>query len=111
MGRKREPVTNRLFKTLPHPDRKANIGVVRFSPDGTRLMMSGYPSGVVQFWDTTTWKETARLDTPSGLRSSWDYALPTPDWKSVLVYTMSRKVVREETDGKVRQRLQIDGRI
>jgi hypothetical protein len=110
-GRKTELVTDRLVRTLPHPDRKANIGVVRFSADGTRFMMTGYPSGVVQIWDARTWKETARLDTPSGLRSSWDYALPMPDWKSVLVYVMSRKLVREEQGGKVKERLQIDGRI
>jgi WD40 repeat protein len=110
-GAKREPVTDRLIKTLPHPDRQASIGVVRFSSDGTRFMMSGYPSGVVQIWDTKTWKETARIDTPSGLRNTFDYALPTPDWKSVLVHVMNRKVVREEKDGKVNERLQITGRI
>jgi WD40 repeat protein len=110
-GRKTEPVTDRLVKTLPHPDRKANIGAVRFSPDGSRFMMTGYPSGVVQLWDARAWKETARLETPSGLRSSWGYALPSPDWKSILVYQMSRKLVREEKDGKVKERLQVDGRI
>jgi WD40 repeat protein len=110
-GAKREPATDRLIKTLPHPDRQASIGVVRFSGDGTRFMMSGYPSGVVQIWDTKTWKETARLDTPSGRRNTFDYAVPTPDWKSVLVHVMSRKVVREEKDGKITERLQIDGRI
>lgn len=108
---KTEPTTDRLTKTLPHPDRKANVGVVRFSPDGARLMGSGYPSGVVQFWDTKTWAETARLDTPTGLRASWDYAIPTPDWKGVLVYGRTRKVVKEEKGGKVTERLQVDGRI
>jgi WD40 repeat protein len=96
---------------LPHADRQSNVGVIRFSPDGTRLMMCGYPSGIVQVWDTRTWKETSRIDTPSGLRSSWDYALPTPDWKSVVGYVMSRKLVREEKDGKVKDRVQVDGRL
>jgi WD40 repeat protein len=110
-GRKPEPVTARLLRTLPHPDRQSNVGVIRFSPDGTRFMMTGYPSGIVQVWDARAWKETARMDTPSGLRGSWDYAVPTPDWKSILVHNMTRKVVSEEKDGKVRQRLQVDGRI
>lgn len=110
-GRKLEPVTKRLLRTLPHPDRQSNVGVVRFSPDGSRLMGSGYPSGTVQVWDTSTWKEVARMDTPSGLRSSWDYAVPTPDWKSVLVHNRTRKLVRQEKGGKVVQRLQVDGRI
>src|SRR5262249_3936354 len=68
-------------------------------------------SGVVQVWDTRTWKETARLDTPPGSRSSLRYANPTPDWKAILVDVRTRKLVREEKDGKVHERLQIDGRI
>ncbi|MBI3410877.1 MAG: PD40 domain-containing protein [Planctomycetes bacterium] len=110
-GPKRDPVTERLVKTLPHPDRKASISDVRFSPDGKRMMMAGYPSGVVQLWDTANWKETARFDTPSGLRNNWNYANPTPDWKTILVDVKTRKVVREEKDGKVSDRLEINGRI
>jgi WD40 repeat protein len=110
-GRKTEPVTDRLVKTLPHSDRSSNVGVVRFSADGARFFMTGYPSGVVQIWSTRTWKETGRAETPIGLRGSWDYALPTSDGKSLLVYMMGRKVVREEKGGKVKDRLQIDGRI
>src|SRR5262245_40076977 len=75
------------------------------------MMMAGYPSGVVQIWDTKTWKESARIDTPSGIGSSWLYANPTPDWKTILVDVRTRKLVREEKDGKVSQRMQIDGRI
>jgi WD40 repeat protein len=110
-GRKAEPVTTRLIRTLPHPDRKATIGVVQFSPDGSRLLMAGYPSGIVQVWDAKYWKETARVDTPGGLRSSWSYAVATADWKAVLVHVKTRKLVREEKDGKIAERLKIDGRI
>jgi WD40 repeat protein len=110
-GPRREPVTVRLTRTLPHPDRKATIGDVRFSADGTRLLTAGYPSGVVQIWDTTTWKEVARLDTPSGLRNSLRYASPTPDWKTILVDVRTRKLVREDKAGKVSERLQVDGRV
>jgi DNA-binding beta-propeller fold protein YncE len=110
-GPKREPVSKRLVKTLPHPDRMATIGDVRFSADGTRLLMAGYPSGVVQVFDARTWKETARLDTPSGLRSSLRYANPTPDFKTILVDVRTRKLVRADRGGKVNERLQIDGRI
>jgi WD40 repeat protein len=110
-GPKREPVTERLFKTLPHPDRTVVIADVRFSGDGKRMMMAGFPSGVVQLWDTTTWKETARLNTPRGRRNSLLYANPTPDWKTILVDFSTRKVVREEKGGKVSERMQIDGRI
>lgn len=110
-GPKREPVSERLVKTLPHPDRKVTVGDVRFSPDGKRLLTSGYPSGIVQVWDTTSWKEIVRINTPSGSRSSLIYAIPTPDWKTLLVHVRSRKLVREEKAGKVHERLQIDGRV
>ncbi len=110
-GPKPEPITDRLIKTLPHSDRQATVGDVRFSTDGTRFMMAGYPSGVVQLWDTAAWKETARLETTSGLRQSLRYSNPTPDWKTILVDVRTRKVVRDEKDGKVTERLQIDGRI
>ncbi len=73
--------------------------------------MSGYPSGVVQVWDAKTWKEIARMETPSGLRSTLHYAILTPDWATLLVPTGTRKVVREEKGGKVEERLQADGRI
>jgi WD40 repeat protein len=110
-GLKTEPVTDRLFKTLPHPDRSAAIGEVVFSPDGSRMLMAGYPTGVIQIWDAKTWKETSRIESPSGLRSSYIYARPTPDWRSILVPVMRRKAVRDQKEGKVTQRLQIDGRI
>ena len=41
-GPKPEPVTERLLKTLPHPDRQATVGDVRFSADCKRLMMAGF---------------------------------------------------------------------
>ena len=110
-GPKHEPVTERLTKTLPHPDRKASIYDLRFSPDGKRMMMVGFPSGVVQLMDTATWKEVARIEAPMGRRTNTNYANPTPDWKTILVDMNTRKVVREEKDGKVSERLQVDGRI
>src|SRR5262249_22124525 len=45
-GRQREPLTDPVFKTLVHPDRKASIAGLRFSPDGKRLLAAGYPAGV-----------------------------------------------------------------
>ncbi|MGL4555143.1 MAG: YncE family protein, partial [Gemmataceae bacterium] len=110
-GREAEPLSPLLIKTLPHPDRKAVIGQVLFSPDGTRLLAAGYPSGVVQLWDTKGWKEAGRMQTPSGLRNTWAYAVPTSDWKAVLVHARTRKPVREEKGGKIVQRVQVDGRI
>ena len=106
-----EPITDRLVKTLPHPDRKANVLTLRFAPDGSRLLGTGYPSGLAQLWDTGTWAEKARFEVPSGLRNNPDFAVPTPDWKAIYTTQRTRKVVKEEKDGKVTERLQVDGRI
>jgi hypothetical protein len=107
-GLKREPVTGRLLKTLPHPDRKAYVGNVQFSKDGARLLTAGYQ---FQFWDTATWKEAGRIGSLSGLHGDLSDATVTPDWKTVLVGSRTRRRVREEKGGKVVERLQVDGRI
>lgn len=96
---KPEPVSPRLVKTLVHPVRRANVLTVRFSDDGSRLFAAGYPSGVVHLWDTGTWKELRRIETPLGMRSA-SYAVLSPDWKTLYVPVEGDKFVRGEKDGK-----------
>ena len=110
-GPKAEAVAESFVATLTHPDRKAVIWTVKFSNDGKRLFISGYPSGIVQIFDVESRKETRRIDTPAGLRGSADYALITPDWKTLYVPVEVRKVTSSEKDGKVVQRLEESGRI
>jgi WD40 repeat protein len=95
-----EPVAPELRKTLVHPDRKASVGSLHFSPDGARLFVSGYPSGVVQIFDMASGKELRRIAGPRGFRSSSEYAVPSADWKTVYVAVESRKTERVEKDGK-----------
>jgi WD40 repeat protein len=97
---KLEPVATQLVRTLVHPDRKASTGEIRFSPDGSKLMVAGYPSGVVQVFDVATGKELRRINTPPGGRSSLDYAAPDPEWKTVYVAIESRKADRQVKDGR-----------
>jgi WD40 repeat protein len=87
------------------------VSTVRFSEDGKRLFVSGYPSGIVQVWDWAAKKELRRIDTPSGLRGSASYAIITPDWKTLYVPIESKKVISSEKDGRVVQRLEYSGRI
>jgi WD40 repeat protein len=95
-----EPVAPQLKKTLVHPDRKASVGQMQFSADGTRLFVSGYPSGVVQVFDMTTGKELRRIAGPRGFRSSSAYAVPSADWKTVYIAVENRKGERVIKDGK-----------
>jgi WD40 repeat protein len=76
------------------------VHTVEFSPDGTRLFTAGYPSGIVQLWSVALGKELLRIDTPPGLRGSANYALLTPDWKSLYVPIEKRSVKQIERDGK-----------
>jgi WD40 repeat protein len=99
-GPKPEPVSPNLIASLIHPDKKASIWHVEFSPDGERLFTTGYPSGVVQIWDVASRKEVRRVETPRGYRGSAEYAILTPDWKTLYVPVEKRAVRRIERDGK-----------
>jgi WD40 repeat protein len=105
-----EPVADNLVATLVHPVRDAVPHTVTYSADGKRLFVAGYPSGVLQIFDTASYKELRRIETPSGYRSSAEYALVTPDWKTVYVTTETRKVKSIEKDGKQVHRIEESGR-
>jgi WD40 repeat protein len=106
-----EPVSDKLVGTLVHPDRKASLYSVAFSPDGSRLFATGYPSGVVQVFDAASRKELRRIETPPGPRASGEYAALTPDWKTLYVPVEVRKVKSVERDGKQVMRVEESGRI
>jgi WD40 repeat protein len=110
-GAKPEPVATNLVASLGHPDRRANLFDVQFSPDGQRLFASGYPSGVVQIWDWAAKTEVYRVDTPPGSRGSAKYALLTPDWKTLYVPVDTRTVKPIERDGKRMHRIEYAGDI
>ena len=110
-GPKAEPTAPNLIASLIHPERKANIGQVTFSPDGIRLFTSGYPSGVVQIWDVASRKEIRRIETPPGYRGTDQYALLTPDWATLYVPAYKRSVKPIERDGKRQYRYDYSGAI
>ncbi len=84
---------------------------VQFSLDGQRLFTAGYPSGIVQIWDAASRKELRRIDTPPGLRGSANYALLTPDWKTLYVPVEKRTVKTLERDGKRLYRIEESGAV
>jgi WD40 repeat protein len=108
---KQEPVSSRLLRTLVHPDRKANVVDVRFFADGTRLFAAGYPSGVVQVFDPATGKELRRIESPPGYRGSANYAIATPDFRTLYVPVERRKVVSLEKDGQKQRRITYNGEL
>jgi WD40 repeat protein len=95
-----EPVAPELRKTLVHPDRKATMGVLQYSPDGGKVFVAGYPSGIVQVFNAATGKELRRVVGPAGGRSSSGYAVPSADWKMAYIAIESRKGERVTKDGK-----------
>jgi WD40 repeat protein len=104
-------VSERFLRTLVHPDRKANVTDVRFFAGGTRLFVAGYPSGVVQVFDTVTGKEFRRIESPPGYRGSANYALPTPEFRTLFVPVERRKVTVFEKDGQRQQRVDYNGEL
>ncbi len=111
-GPKAEAVATNLVGTLIHPERSANVWGVAFSADGSRLFSYGYPSGIVQIWDVASRTEVRRIDTPRGYRGSAEYALLTPDWKTLYVPAEKRSARQiEGDDGKTSYRIEYSGQI
>jgi WD40 repeat protein len=108
---KLEPVSPRLVRSLVHPDRKTSFSLLRYSDDGQRLAVAGYPSGVLQIWDPTAGKELARVETPPGYRGTADYVALTADWATAFVPHNGRKVVRTEQGGEQRVTIDYDGEV
>lgn len=110
-GPKSEATASNLITSLTHPERKASVWTIQFSPDGARLFAAGYPSGIVQIWDVTSRKEVRRIDTPPGYRGSANYAVLAPDWKTLYVPIEKRTVKPFERDGKKLYRIKYSGEI
>jgi len=110
-GPKAEPTAANLIASLIHPERKASLWTVEFSPDGHRLFTSGYPSGIVQIWDPASRKEITRIETPPGYRGSAEYALLSPDWNTLYVPVEKRSVHAVERDGKKLHRIEYTGQV
>src|SRR5262245_39884931 len=110
-GPKPEPVTPKLVRSLVHSERKSVAWTVKFSPDGSRLLTAGYPSGLIQVFDTGSWKEVRRFETQAGPRSSVSFAVTSPDMATMYVPLPRRKAARIEKDGKVDYRLEYHGEV
>jgi WD40 repeat protein len=107
-GPKTEPTSPQLVASLVHPDRKASLWGVNFSADGARLLAFGYRSGIVQIWDLASRKELHRIDTPPGPGSA-EYAVMTPDWKTLYVPFEKRSVKPFERGGRRLYRIEYGG--
>jgi WD40 repeat protein len=108
---KTEPVAPGLIASLSHPQHNASLWQIAFSPDGARLFTSGFTSGIVQIWDVASRKEQCWIDTSPGVFESTEYALLTPDWKTLYVPVEKRTVKPIEKDGKRVYRIDYAGEI
>lgn len=117
---KAEPVSELFAGTLRHPVKTASLPVVRYSPDGTRLLAAGdMYSGVVQLWDVDARKEVlqitpARFERAKGQNQSFlaeGYALLSPDGQTLYVPTREAKTTRVERDGKKADLFEFTGRV
>lgn len=109
-GAKSEPVSARLIGSLVHPERKAYMAGVRYSPNGARLFTAGYPSNVLQLWDVATGKEVRRIEAPGYLGSEEPVGL-TADWSAVYLPRFTKQTVRSDKDGRVGWRINFEGNV
>jgi len=85
-----EPVSPRLVRSLPHPDRTSSISTVVFNPDG-QLIVSGYSSGIVQVLNPATRKEIRTIETPRGFCSYLNYLKISNDFHTQFVSVVNMK--------------------
>jgi WD40 repeat protein len=98
----------------------ALIRNLSFSPDGTRLVSAGF-DGALRVWDTATWDEQQRIDTPNPLVNAWfvdDETITSIDQTGMartwtldldeLIAIATSPLTRELTDAECRQYLQLD---
>jgi WD40 repeat protein len=106
-----EAVSTRLKGSLIHPNKKAVLYGLRYSPDGKRIIAGDYPGGVLQVWDTVAGKQLAKIETGSGYRAFQDYFFLSPEWKTVYeaqlkgkptLIKSGKKRTREEFEGAMR---------
>jgi WD40 repeat protein len=99
------PVSEHLVATLPNPDHKWGIHDFSYSADGQQLFVTGYPSGILQFFDVEKKKEIRRIETRNDLSGS-------TDWKKVYFgYQGERKVIPVEVMGKKDHRIEHTGHV
>ena len=104
------PVSSRLIRSLPHPDRTANVTDVRFTPKGT-LFSAGTPSGVVQMWEPASGKELRRIQIPHDSARRWGQPQPSADFATLFVTNHGDKMIRNEADPKQPPKMDYDSKI
>jgi WD40 repeat protein len=109
---KDEPVSAKLAYVIPHPQRDASIWDLKWSVDNKQLLVTGYPSGVVQLFNTSNWKELRRIETVPGYRGSAEYAAVPNDFSKLYVPAQKRRAKQIELpDGEPGIRMEYSGEI
>jgi WD40 repeat protein len=95
------PVSRRLLRSLPHPQRKDHLWGVRFSEDG-RVFGFGFPSGVFLVWDARTGAELRRVEASPGFvyRGNGD-AMTTDRLQTLYVPIEGRRVTEHSKPRKL----------
>jgi WD40 repeat protein len=106
-----EPVSNRLVRTLIHPDHDTSVWPTFFTLDGRYVVGGGYPSGGVEVWDACTGQPIRTLRTPEGYRNTDNYLVRAPDGKTVYVPISHTRAVPTERNGQLEYPWKVWGEI
>jgi RNA polymerase sigma factor (sigma-70 family) len=111
---KAEPLSPRFIRSLPHPESRADMAVVRFSPDGARLLAAGHPwlsgPGVLQFWDVASGKELCQVRSPGSRHAVRQAELPA-DWSALYLPFEKSKATEIEEKGKRTWQFDLDAAV
>lgn len=104
---KSEPVSPRLRESLSYADRNTTISELCFTPDGRRIIGSGYPFGVIQVWDASSGKQVSQINPGVGYLGG-SFSL-SPDGTTIFATRSKRNEKRIEKDGQVAVYFEFDG--
>src|SRR5436305_1268195 len=85
--------------------------LARFSVDGKRVASAGYPTGIVQVWDTASGRELSGIETGRGHHGAWEYVAFPQDLRTAFVSSDGRTFRRREVDGKTHAFDEYDGEV
>ncbi|MFO0811711.1 MAG: WD40 repeat domain-containing protein [Gemmatales bacterium] len=99
-------------RQLVHPDRQGSMYQLQFSPDASKFFASSLSGGILQWWDLASGQQLRSIETGTTERRNPNYAMLSPDWKSVWVGDDKRpQIKRLEKEGKQYVEWKYDSRL
>jgi hypothetical protein len=89
----RRPHSRRLGQRLIHPDLDGLVSSIGFSPEGSRIIGSTYPTNMIQIWDSKSGEQLVTIETPGEGKGSAEFWKPNRDFSKLYAWVEGRTVI------------------